>query len=134
MNVTPQRFWARVSPPEPCLLAYELLVSPIPAGFEIDHTCHNRDLSCPGGSSCLHRACVNPAHLEVVTGLVNIAHGRVGVGSMGLTHCKHGHEYTPENTYTNPRGKRVCRTCHRERVARVRAERRRETHTTTFAA
>ena len=34
---------------------------------------------------------------------------------MGKTHCKHGHEYTPENTYINPSngGYFRCRTCHR---------------------
>lgn len=25
--------------------------------------------------------------------------------------CINGHEYTPENTYVNPKGKRECRTC-----------------------
>ena len=32
------------------------------------------------------------------------------------THCPHGHEYTPENTYFTPQGHRRCRTCHREEV------------------
>lgn len=27
------------------------------------------------------------------------------------THCPHGHEYTPENTYYATKGKRVCRVC-----------------------
>jgi len=27
------------------------------------------------------------------------------------THCKRGHEFTPENTYAMPRGGRECRTC-----------------------
>lgn len=28
------------------------------------------------------------------------------------THCRHGHEYTPENTYIRPSdGSRACRTC-----------------------
>ncbi len=31
------------------------------------------------------------------------------------THCAHGHEYSPVNTYVNPEGYRTCRTCTRER-------------------
>jgi 5-methylcytosine-specific restriction endonuclease McrA len=27
------------------------------------------------------------------------------------THCRHGHEYTPENTYLSKKGHRNCRTC-----------------------
>lgn len=34
------------------------------------------------------------------------------------THCPQGHEYTPENTYINPRGNRECRKCKRERKNR----------------
>jgi hypothetical protein len=30
------------------------------------------------------------------------------------THCKHGHEFTPENTYWKSDGCRQCRTCHRD--------------------
>lgn len=32
------------------------------------------------------------------------------------THCKRGHEFTPENTYVYPNrnGKRRCRTCQRD--------------------
>lgn len=29
------------------------------------------------------------------------------------THCVQGHELTPENTYTTPRGQKVCRICQR---------------------
>lgn len=29
------------------------------------------------------------------------------------THCPRGHEYTPENTYAHPSGKRHCRECRR---------------------
>lgn len=35
----------------------------------------------------------------------------------GLTHCKRGHVFTPENTYMSD-GSRVCRTCRAERCAR----------------
>lgn len=31
------------------------------------------------------------------------------------THCKHGHEFTEENTYSPPSGGRGCRTCIRRR-------------------
>ena len=30
------------------------------------------------------------------------------------THCKHGHRFSPENTYYTPDGHRRCRTCLRE--------------------
>lgn len=33
----------------------------------------------------------------------------------GITHCPHGHEYTPENQIVNSRGHRRCRTCAHER-------------------
>ena len=33
---------------------------------------------------------------------------------LNRTRCKHGHEYTPENTYMHPNGARICRTCNRK--------------------
>lgn len=41
---------------------WELLVGPIPDGMTIDHLCRNR-------------YCVNPGHLEVVSGTENIRRG-----------------------------------------------------------
>jgi len=82
--------------------AYERLIGPIPDGLVIDHLCRNR-------------ACCNPWHLDVVPQRVNILRGeRAG---LRVTECKHGHKYTPENTYTNTRGYRVCRTCKARREA-----------------
>lgn len=79
----------------------------IPTGFDIDHVCHNLDLTCPGGPSCLHRRCVNPDHLEAVTRRENIRRA-----AARITHCPHGHEYTAENSYYSRRGHRQCRECH----------------------
>lgn len=31
------------------------------------------------------------------------------------THCKRGHEFTPENTTIRQNGRRLCRTCQRDR-------------------
>ena len=104
-------------------VSYELLVGPIPAGLEIDHTCHTRDRSCPGGKPCIHRRCVNPAHLEPVTFGENARRSSPAQKDA----CINGHAYTPENTYRRPgrgEGQRDCRACIRERVRRYTARKR----------
>jgi hypothetical protein len=86
--------------------SYMELVGEIPEGLELDHLCRNTP-------------CVNPAHLEPVTRDEN-ARRRFAA----QTHCRNGHEYTPENTYSpTPRSKR-CRTCNRINVAAYAARRR----------
>lgn len=107
-------------------LAYEVFVGPIPEGQQVDHVCHNRDETCTGGTSCLHRRCINPAHLEAVTPYANALrsrHTRVGRAARENT-CRRGHEYTPENTYWLSRGVRECRTCMRARQRKYEARKR----------
>lgn len=56
--------------------AYEHFVEQIPDGLQLDHLCHTRErLTCPGGRRCLHRRCVNPAHLEPVPQKINVERG-----------------------------------------------------------
>lgn len=87
----------------------------IPDGLVIDHLCRNH-------------SCINPDHLEPVTSSENIKRGFVGESTRNRyarqTHCIHGHEYTPENTYRRPSGYRgrICRTCYREAYRRRRKE------------
>jgi hypothetical protein len=57
-------------------LVYELEVGPIPEDHDLDHECHNKDKSCPGGVTCPHRACCNPRHLEPRTRGDNVRRGR----------------------------------------------------------
>jgi predicted transcriptional regulator len=46
------------------------------------------------------------------------AKGRIStVGKSQLTHCVHGHEFTPENTRITPIGHRSCRACEKTRAA-----------------
>lgn len=125
-----QRFWARVDKNGDCWLwtgqkqlagygvvkwdgkgrrahhiAWELERGPRPSlDLELDHLCRVR-------------ACVNPAHLEWVTHEENtrraeMARGKAN-GNGRKTHCKHGHEFTPENTRIGANNKRYCRACHR---------------------
>lgn len=87
---------------------YMLLVGPIPEGKILDHVCHTHDMTCSGGPTCLHRRCVNPAHLEPVTNQENSSRGVLG----RRTHCPKGHPYDEENTLVS-NGRRYCRTCQR---------------------
>lgn len=93
--------------------SYQLHKGPIPDGLTIDHLCRVR-------------CCVNPDHLEAVTAVVNVKRGeyRKGLALGGAangrrqqarTHCKRGHEFTPENTGTQTSAKgtpsRYCKAC-----------------------
>ena len=86
-------------------VAYEVFIGPIPDGHELDHLCEVRP-------------CVNVLHLEPVT---HAEHMRRRAAKR--THCRHGHEYTPENTYRTPVGARQCRVCQCAAVRRYQQRR-----------
>lgn len=71
-------------------VAYTELVGPIPKGMTLDHLCRVR-------------ACVNPAHLEVVTAEENVRR------AMPIrTHCENGHEL-PEAGIKDRTRCRICK-------------------------
>ena len=85
---------------------YAWLIGPLPIGQEhgeLDHLCRNT-------------RCVNPAHIELVSGRVNCLRG-VGPTAKNArkTHCLKGH---PLPTSVNYRNERVCGTCARDRLDR----------------
>lgn len=91
-------------------VGYRLFVGPIPDGLQLDHRCRVRH-------------CVNPAHLEAVTGRVNVLRGdTVAARAAAQTHCAQGHEFD----FRSRHGVRKCRTCKRASDARYRAKRRKK--------
>lgn len=65
---------------------------------------------------CDNRLCLNPEHLYEGTAQQNMNDRslRKRYTPIKKTHCKHGHEFTIENTkFDKKRNKRACRTCMR---------------------
>lgn len=87
------------------ILLYMHLVGPIAEGLQLDHLCRVR-------------CCVNPAHLEPVTLAENVRRGKAGIHQKSKTHCKNGHEFTPENTRLDAFGWRICLGCKRDDLGR----------------
>jgi hypothetical protein len=91
---------------------WEYLVGPIAEGLELDHLCRVR-------------SCVNLKHLEVVTPSENVLRGvspqLARERGAAKTHCANGHEFTPENVWTDSDGWRHCRACNRDRARARRA-------------
>jgi hypothetical protein len=91
-------------------IVWERVNGPIPDGLTVDHLCRVR-------------SCLNTDHMELVTAAENAR--RMQAAKVPASHCKRGHEFTPENTYTKPSdGNRACRTCLKVREA-ARTKRRR---------
>lgn len=95
-------------------IAHTIWIGRIRDGLQVDHLCGNR-------------LCVNPAHLEAVTQLVNIQRGHGGDLHRNKTHCPKGHPYAGDNLrMKRARQGRDCVACDNARDRTAYNERRRE--------
>lgn len=86
-----------------------------PPGMHVDHACHSFS-DCVGGKRCVHRRCVNPLHLELVSPKKNTLRSRaITALNKRKRFCPRGHPYDEVNTYQRPDGGRDCKRCRRER-------------------
>ncbi len=98
--------------------------SEIPEGLQLDHLCHTNDETCNASEKCVHRACVNPNHLEPVTALENLIRGRSPAAvALRTGVCHNGHPFAGDNIRVrahDPRKNRECVQCNRDRSKRWR--------------
>lgn len=99
--------------------SYELMNGLIPPKMVIDHKCHN-DSDCRNTKKdCLHRRCINPKHLNMVTMSDNNRTGRSTKVNSEKVVCKWGHSLDTSNVYIvtrttstgNISTSRKCKTC-----------------------
>lgn len=96
------------------LLLEILQESLVPEDLVVDHMCHNEAASkgaCSGGNECEHRACFNPAHMEITTHQINVSRGSRGFWNQ--KDCPSGHPRSEENMFIDTYGRPVCKPCHR---------------------
>jgi len=82
--------------------AYELAEGPIPGGLQLDHLCRVRE-------------CVQPEHLEPVTGQENTIRGDVFKGDQDTFGCGHARTAANKRDTRHPGG--ACRECQLRRNA-----------------
>ena len=80
----------------------------IPNGMTVDHQCHDSHV-CRDVASCVHRRCVNPEHLAVMTAAENT--GRRWESGL----CAKGHPLTRRTKGT--RRQRECLVCKSDYMA-----------------
>lgn len=91
-------------------------VSRLSAAYYLEYDLSDKTKQINHRIICLNKNCWNPDHLYIGTESENKAdrfykdEWHTGNQYTNATHCKRGHEFTEENTYYGPRG-RKCKQC-----------------------
>ena len=83
-------------------------------GYNLEDFKYSGKMIC---HKCEYKDCVKPDHIYIGTNRDNMIDRGFNDdnANRAKTHCKNGHEYTPENIYWNPKdGGRDCRICKKE--------------------
>jgi hypothetical protein len=113
-----------------CYRGKGVRISRIIAGWKLGRPLTRSEV---GMHDCDNHPCINPDHISPGTQKQNkldeVARGRSFYANK--THCKHGHEFTSENTWhttqRDDRPRRVCRECSRIKGREVWKKRGKET-------
>ncbi len=93
----------------------------VPRGMHVHHTCGVKSCVSPAHLCVLTPAEHAAEHLDEVRRSALVAASKVAAAkNRAKTHCKHGHEFTDENTYVRKEGNRMCRACMHERYLKRR--------------
>lgn len=114
-------------------LMYIIHNGAIPAGYVVDHMCHSENTEACEGGACIHRACINPAHLQAITFKRNLELAKKWRGGQFPLSsrknrrekrgtCRKGHPWIEENMITRKSGRVDCATCRKVHNANARAK------------
>jgi hypothetical protein len=95
------------------------LRGPIPAGCIILRAEHDWD-PCPDPTHCVHRLCMNTAHMRLAYKAEIAANRMRAIASQPKSMCRRNHPLTEDNIVwiDRKRNKRMCRICHEALLAR----------------